>query len=61
MKVGKIMAKNKSRYVCQNCGYSVSKWMGKCPSCESWNTLVEEIEESRASGVIKKRDVPNFT
>jgi len=53
------MAKNKSRYVCQNCGYSVSKWMGKCPSCESWNTLVEEIEESRASGVIKKRDVSN--
>lgn len=33
---------NKVRYVCQNCGYDSAKWMGKCPDCESWNTLVEE-------------------
>ncbi len=37
------MAKLKSVYVCQQCGATSPKWMGKCPSCESWNTLVEEI------------------
>jgi len=36
------MSKWKFRYICQNCGYDSPKWMGKCPDCESWNTLVEE-------------------
>lgn len=36
------MSKWKIRYVCQNCGYDSPKWMGKCPDCDSWNTLVEE-------------------
>ena len=36
------MAKVKSKYVCQNCGYENPKWLGKCPEC---NTFVEEIEE----------------
>ena len=39
------MAKTKSAYFCQSCGYQSAKWLGKCPSCESWNTLVEEILE----------------
>lgn len=38
------MAKVKSVFVCQECGYESPKWMGKCPGCGSWNTLVEEIE-----------------
>lgn len=37
------MAKEKTKFVCQNCGYDSAKWMGKCPECESWNTLVEEV------------------
>jgi DNA repair protein RadA/Sms len=37
------MAKNKTVYVCQHCGAEASKWIGKCPSCGSWNTYVEEI------------------
>ena len=37
------MAKIKKAYFCQSCGHQSPKWMGKCPSCESWNTLVEEI------------------
>ena len=37
------MNKGKIRFVCQNCGYASAKWMGKCPECESWNTLVEEL------------------
>lgn len=39
------MAKRKTLYVCQECGYSVPKWLGKCPGCGKWNTLVEELEE----------------
>ncbi|WP_163539021.1 DNA repair protein RadA [Gracilibacillus sp. YIM 98692] len=37
------MAKRKSKFVCQECGYESPKWMGKCPSCQQWNTLVEEV------------------
>lgn len=37
------MAKNKTIYVCQNCGASSPKWLGKCPSCGEWNTYVEEV------------------
>ncbi|GAA0434139.1 DNA repair protein RadA [Lentibacillus halophilus] len=40
------MAKRKTKYVCQDCGYESAKWMGKCPGCNSWNTLVEELEAS---------------
>ncbi|MDU6247757.1 MAG: ATPase domain-containing protein, partial [Paeniclostridium sordellii] len=39
------MAKIKTKYVCQECGYENSKWLGKCPECSNWNTFVEEIEE----------------
>ena len=35
------MAKDKTAYVCGECGYESAKWMGKCPQCNSWNTLVE--------------------
>lgn len=37
------MEKLKTRYICQNCGYASIRWLGKCPSCEQWDTLVEEI------------------
>ena len=41
---GEIMAKKKKMmYVCQNCGYDNTRWMGKCPSCGAWNTMAEEI------------------
>lgn len=39
------MAKIKTKYVCQECGYISLKWMGKCPECQSWESFVEEIEE----------------
>ncbi|MEO2082555.1 MAG: DNA repair protein RadA, partial [Desulfurobacteriaceae bacterium] len=39
------MAKRKSYYVCQNCGYRSPKWAGKCPECGSWGSLVEELEK----------------
>lgn len=34
--------KIKSAFFCQNCGYESAKWTGKCPSCNQWNTFVEE-------------------
>ncbi len=37
------MAKTKTTFFCQNCGAQHSKWMGKCPQCNQWNTIVEEI------------------
>ena len=42
------MAKIKTKYVCQSCGYETSKWLGKCPECTKWNTFVEEIEEKKS-------------
>ena len=39
------MAKQKSRYVCQNCGQSFPKWQGQCTGCNEWNTLVLEVEQ----------------
>jgi len=44
------LAKRKTKYVCQECGYESAKWMGKCPGCNNWNTLVEEIDASSAGG-----------
>lgn len=38
------MAKVKTKWVCQNCGYETAKYIGKCPDCGSWGTLVEEKE-----------------
>jgi DNA repair protein RadA/Sms len=40
------MAKDKSIYTCNECGASSPKWLGKCPGCGAWNTLVESAAES---------------
>jgi len=40
------MNKNKVTFVCQECGYSSVKWMGKCPNCGEWNSFVEEQTRS---------------
>lgn len=50
------MAKTKTAYVCENCGYDSVKWLGKCPSCGAWNTFKEvtvapEPAQSARSGV----------
>lgn len=37
------MAKQKTSFFCQTCGAESAKWQGKCPSCNEWNTIVEEI------------------
>jgi DNA repair protein RadA/Sms len=37
------LAKSRSVFYCQSCGYESAKWLGKCPSCEAWNTFAEEV------------------
>jgi DNA repair protein RadA/Sms len=37
------LAKNKTTFFCQNCGHESAKWLGKCPSCNQWNTFAEEL------------------
>ena len=37
------MSKVKKAFFCQNCGYESVKWLGQCPSCNQWNTFVEEF------------------
>ncbi len=41
-----IMSKSKSAFFCNNCGYESTKWAGKCPSCNEWNTFTEELIDS---------------
>ncbi len=37
-------------YVCQACGYESPKWLGRCPNCAGWNTLVEEVQAAAVRG-----------
>jgi DNA repair protein RadA/Sms len=46
------MAKVKSAFFCQNCGQEAPKWLGKCPSCNEWNTFVEEVVEKSKNEVV---------
>lgn len=45
------MAKSKTVFYCQNCGHEAAKWLGKCPSCDQWNTFVEERIEANPGKV----------
>lgn len=49
------MAKKKSKYVCQACGYVSPGWIGKCPECNSWSSFVEEVPEETGTTAISKR------
>lgn len=55
------MSKNKTVYSCTNCGSIVSKWLGQCPDCLEWGTIVEDIQASdkvtpSKKGVIQEID-----
>lgn len=43
------MGKEETFYVCQQCGAKTLKWVGKCPICGAWNSMVETIEEKKVS------------
>jgi len=63
------MAKDKSIYTCTECGGVSSKWLGKCPACGAWNTLVESVAEgaprhryqSAARGLIATQSVATLS
>jgi DNA repair protein RadA/Sms len=57
----KIMSKHKVKYICSNCGYESLRWLGKCPSCDSWNTFTEEFVEEKKSSRKKINVEPNLT
>ena len=48
------MAKARSNFVCQNCGANYPKWTGKCENCGEWNTLVEQIVETKGASVVAR-------
>lgn len=55
------MAKGKTVFFCQSCGYESAKWMGQCPGCREWNTFVEEPvivsgNSQKKVSLIKKQD-----
>lgn len=53
--------KNKTVFVCSECGYESAKWMGKCPACESWSTLIEEVQvktTSKSAALSKRKAEP---
>lgn len=43
------MAKTKTQYVCQTCGSIQPKWMGRCPDCGEWNTLIETVTQTKSA------------
>lgn len=46
------MAKEKkSVFFCKECGYETTKWMGQCPSCKEWNTIIEEIVDNHKKNI----------
>lgn len=54
------MAKIKTKWICQSCGYETAKFLGKCPECNSWGSFVEEIEDIKkvSSFSVLKDDNP---
>lgn len=48
------MAKQKQIFFCQECGYESAKWLGQCPGCKAWNSLVEEKVVTTAKGTVSK-------
>ncbi len=45
-----MVKKKTTVYVCQDCGYDTPKWLGRCPGCGAWNTIVEEIIQPKTIG-----------
>lgn len=49
------MAKSKTKFVCQSCGYVSPKYLGRCPNCGAWNQMVEEVEHAESSKATPSR------
>ena len=54
------MAKSKTVFVCNECGYESGKWLGKCPACGNWNTFFEQkIVENKNSTLKAEKNTNN--
>jgi len=49
-----VMVKSKTQFVCQNCGATYPKWIGRCDNCGEWNTLVEQVAVSSGKSVVAR-------
>ncbi len=49
--MAKAKSKTKTSYVCQSCGHNAPKWLGRCPQCGEWNSLVEEVRRPAGRGI----------
>jgi len=49
------MGKNRVKYGCSQCGYEAAKWLGRCPGCGAWNTMVEEVVRDPLKELAEKR------
>ena len=49
--------KVKTIFVCSSCGYESSKWMGKCPACNEWNTFYEEKDTTKSGTKDKRKEI----
>jgi DNA repair protein RadA/Sms len=54
-----MMSKNKTYYICNDCGYKSGKWMGRCPNCGSWNSFIEEKEDLLNSEELLLKVIPS--
>ena len=50
------MAKSKTIFVCNECGYESAKWLGKCPGCNSWNSFFEQKVVESKNSILKPED-----
>ena len=56
------MAKSKTVFVCNECGYESAKWLGKCPACGAWNSFFEEkIVKETSKGISQGERIKNVT
>ena len=55
------MAKAKTVFVCNECGYESAKWLGKCPACNQWNTFYEEKIMKTADGLTGEKKSKSVT
>ncbi len=52
------MSKTRTVYACQACGFQSPRWLGRCPDCQSWNSLVEEVLQPNTSANARRGGVP---
>ena len=55
------MSKDKTLYVCSDCGGTSAKWLGKCPQCNAWNTLIESVAQDAGGGNKHRYSAAQFT